>query len=77
MSPEVSLLLELWENFKTYIPVKERGVFAEEMLSQFEDHVDISDIEIYKNEFDKHMKAAIISHFQDEDDGDDDDGEWG
>lgn len=74
MSPEVSLLLELWENFKTYIPTKERGVFADEMLSLFEDHVDIDDIEVYKNEFDKHMKAAIIAHFQEED-GDDE--EWG
>jgi hypothetical protein len=75
MSPEVSLLLELWENFKTYIPTKERAVFAEEMLSLFEDHVDISDIEVYKNEFDKSMKAAIVSHFSEEEEDDEED--WG
>jgi hypothetical protein len=75
MSPEVSLMLELWERFKGYVPAKERPAFAEEVLTLFEDHVDVSDVEVYKNEFDTHMKAAIVSHF-DEEIEEDDDEDW-
>jgi hypothetical protein len=74
MSPEVALLLDAWDSIKAFIPVKERLHVAEELVRNFEDHVDISEAEDHANEFDSVMKAALISHFdiglEDEEDED-------
>jgi len=67
MSPEIALLNEVWEKVKDYIPKKERVVTAEAVLQTFEDHVDMAEIELYKNEFDSSMKAAILSNLDLED----------
>jgi hypothetical protein len=74
MSPEVALLLDLWDSVKAFIPAKERLHVAEEMVRTFEDHVDISEAIDNANEFDSIMKAALISHFDiglDEDEDED------
>lgn len=75
MSPEVALLHTVWELFKGYVPAKDKVDIADQLLKNFEEHVDIEDINVYKNEFDKPMKAAILELFPDED-ADDDDDEW-
>lgn len=74
MSPEVSLLNEVWEIARRHVNKKDRLEVADSVLRTFEEHVDIADIELYKNEFDSPMKAAIISLFdclEDEDEEDD------
>lgn len=76
MSPEVALLNEVWEIVKSNLPAKERLPVAESLIRCFEDHVDITDVEVYKNEFDKVMKTALISHFAEFEDDDEDDDEW-
>lgn len=76
MSPEVSLLCELWDKVSPFIPKKDRVDVAEEVLRTFDDHIDISEAEEHYNTFDNVMKAALVSHFDigldDEDDEDED-----
>jgi hypothetical protein len=74
MSPEVSLFLETWNLFINHVHIRERLSVAESMLEIFEDHMDLSELELYKNEFDRPMKAAIVSKLHDEldDDAEDD-----
>lgn len=75
MSPEVALLEELWASLKPYIQKKDRLEAAETIVRTFDEHLSIDDIDVYKNEFDSAMKAAIVSHFDyldDDDDLDDD-----
>lgn len=79
MSPEVALLAEVWEAVATHIPKKERLLVAEQLVRLFDEHVDISEVEISLNEFDGVLKTAVVSHFdlllddpdeyEDEDDG--------
>jgi hypothetical protein len=64
MSPEVSLLYDVWDSIKTYIPKKERLHVAEELVRTFEDNVDISEVEEHVNTFDSVLKAAVVSHFE-------------
>lgn len=75
MSPEVALLNEVWEIMKGHVPQKERLQEAERLLRLFDENIDCGDIHMYKNEFDKVMKTAIVSYFdegvEDEDDFDD------
>ena len=71
MSPEVALLSETWQLFKNNVHIKERTEMAEALLELFEEHIDISDLETWKNEFDKSMKVAIRSRYEDELDEDD------
>lgn len=71
MSPEVSLLSEVWQMVKNHIHTKERLDVAEDMLRIFDEHVDLSDLEVYKNEFDRNMKAAILAHYGEDDPEDD------
>ena len=73
MSPEVALLSETWQLFKNSVHVKERIEMAEALLELFEEHIDISDLETWKNEFDKSMKVAIRSRYEDELEDDEDD----
>lgn len=73
MSPEVALLSETWQLFKNNVHIKERIEMAEALLELFEEHIDISDLETWKNEFDKSMKVAIRSRYEDELDEDEDD----
>jgi len=74
MSPDVALLSEVWDLVKNFVHIKERFDVCDGMLKAFEEHSDISDIEMYKNEFDRIMKAAIVAHFSDDllDEDDDD-----
>lgn len=76
MSPEVALLMEVWAIVSTQIHAKERALTAETLLRAFDEHLDISDIEIFKNEFDRPMKIAIRSHFEDALDDDDEADDW-
>ena len=76
MSPEVALLLDVWDTIKSQIPAKERLHVAEEVIRTFDDNVSISEVEDHLNEFDTVMKAAIVSHFDiGLDDGEDDE-DW-
>lgn len=76
MSPEVALLLETWDNIKSYIPKKERLNIAEVLVRTFDDNVDISEVEDNIMEFDSVMKAALVSHFDLLEDNDDEDEDW-
>jgi len=71
MSPEVALLSETWQLFKNHVHIKERIEMAEALLELFEEHIDISDLDAWKNEFDKSMKVAIRSRYEEELDEDD------
>lgn len=73
MSPEVALLHDLWDSIKSQITSKERLAVAEEMVRCFDEYVDITDYGVDINEFDKTMKAALLSHF---DDGEEEDDEY-
>ena len=77
MSPEVALLSEVWSIVKSHVHTKERVEVAESILCAFEDHVDISELEIYKNEFDSSMKAVIKARSEDYGDDEDEDDDWG
>ena len=76
MSPEIALLSETWELVKTHVNSKDRLHVAETMLRLFEENIDIQDIDIYKNEFDKVMKTAIVTYFDEGGDDEDDDDEY-
>lgn len=77
MSPEVALLHEVWATVKLHAPKNASVELAEALLRCFDDGSDIEDIETDINEFDKVMKAAIVSHYgYDDDDTDDTDDEW-
>jgi hypothetical protein len=76
MSPEIALLSETWELVKTHVNSKDRLHVAETMLRLFEENIDIQDIDIYKNEFDKVMKTAIVTYFDEGVDDEDDDDEY-
>jgi len=76
MSPEVALLLETWDNIKSYIPKKERLNIAETLVRTFDDNVDISEVEDNIMEFDSVMKAALVSHFDLLEENDDEDEDW-
>jgi len=77
MSPEIALLNETWDLVKSHVSSKEKLEVAETLLRLFEENIDISEIHIHSNEFDKVMKTAIVSYFdegvEDEDDDYDDD----
>ena len=78
MSPEVALLSEAWELVKPLIPAKDRLHIADSLLRLFDESIDIAEIEIYKHEFDKVMKTAIVRYYDDEgleDEDEDGDGE--
>lgn len=72
MSPEVALLSETWQLFKNNVHIKERVEMADALLDLFEEHIDISELETWKNEFDKSMKVAIRSRYEDGLDEEDD-----
>lgn len=72
MSPEVALLLETWDIVKGQIAKKEQLHIAESLVRSFEDHIGIDDVQDHLNEFDRVMKAALVSHF----DLGDDDKDW-
>ena len=77
MSPEVALLNEVWEVVKQHLPKKDRVQVAEDVLRCFQDNVDMSDLELYKNEFDSPMKTAILSLNDEwEDPEDDEEEDW-
>lgn len=76
MSPEISLLGELWDTVKPHISQKEQVEVAEAFLRLFDEHVGLDDIDAYKHEFDPSLKAAIVSYYEDYD-SDDDDDEYG
>jgi len=76
MSPEVALLEELWASLKPYIQKKDRLEAAEMIVRTFDEHLSVDDIDVYKNEFDSVMKAAIVSHFDYLNDDDDDDDDY-
>ena len=78
MSSEVALLNEVWEIMKGHVPQKERLHESERLLRLFDENIDIADIHMYKNEFDKVMKTAIVSYFDEgvEDDDEYDDDEY-
>jgi hypothetical protein len=73
MSPEVALLQEVWGIVKPYVHAKEREEVAEEVISAFEEHVDLEDLEVYKNEFDSAMKVAISARLEEEEYDEDED----
>ena len=73
MSPEVALLNEVWESVKGHIAQKEK------LLRLFDESLDMHEIDAYANEFDKVMKAAIVSYYDDgyeEEDYDDYNSDW-
>ncbi len=77
MSPEVALLHDVWSTVKIHAPKGASVELAEALLRCFDDGSDIEDIVTDINEFDKIMKAAIVSHYgYDDDDTDDTDDEW-
>ncbi len=77
MSPEVALLHEVWTIVKLHAPKNASVELAESLLRCFDDGSDIEDIVDDASEFDKIMKAAIVSHFgYDDDDTDDTEDEW-
>ena len=78
MSPEVALLHEVWETVKLHAPKNASVDLAEAQLRCFDDGSDIEDVVDDANEFDKIMKAAIVSHFggYGDDDTDDTDDDW-
>jgi hypothetical protein len=76
MSPEVALLDEMWDALKPHIQKKDRLEIAEMIVRMFDEHLNIEDIEVYKNEFDSVMKAAIVSHFDYLEDAEEDEDEY-
>lgn len=76
MSPEVALLHEVWDSVRTHIAIKERLSEAERLLRMFEEHIDLSDIEENAHEFDKVMKAAIVSYYDEGYEEDDEQDEY-
>ena len=63
MSPEVALLSETWEIVKGQIARKEQIHVADALVRSFEEHLGIEDVQDHLNEFDRVMRAAIVSYF--------------
>lgn len=73
MSLESSLLGEVWDTVKPYVPKKEHMEVAESLLRLFDDAVGLDDLSSFQDEFDPTLKAAVVAHLKDLDDPDDDD----
>ena len=76
MSPEVALLSEVWDTVKEHISKKEKVNVAESILRCFEENVDMSELNLYKHEFDSAMKTAILSSGDYDEDAEDEDWDY-
>jgi len=75
MNPDITLLVELWEGMKTYIPVKDRIQAAEHIVGLLDERLDLGELEDYLEMFDSVMKNAIKGYYGFDDDTDDED-DW-
>jgi hypothetical protein len=75
MNPEIELLNEVWDIVREHVAKKDRVLVAEEILRSFDAHMDMSEIDLYKNDFDTSMKAALLAFTGDEESELDDDWE--
>lgn len=76
MSLESSLLGEVWDTVKPYVPKKEQVEVAENLLRLFDDAVGLDELEVYKHEFDSTLKAAVVAYQGEDEQDDDDDHGW-
>ena len=63
MTPEVALLISVWDKVRYHISAKERLPIAEELVYVFDENVDITDAEHELNELDSILKTAVITHY--------------
>ena len=63
MNPELALLIEVWDKFKSHVAKKDKLGVAEDLVRLFDEHVDIVEAEHELNELDSSLKAVVISHF--------------
>lgn len=63
MSPE--FFSEVWSTLKSYIPVKERDDAAMQLVSLYDEYMDIDDLRHLESP-DKHLDAALSEFFEDE-----------
>jgi CRISPR/Cas system CSM-associated protein Csm2 small subunit len=75
MSPELSLLSEVWTMVRPHVGRKEQLEVAEGLVRAFDEALGgIDDADSYLDEFDSVLRAAFVSHYG-IDDLDEDD-EW-
>ena len=66
------LLIELWAQLKSHIPVKERLEVADVIVTIFDEYGQI-DSDILKEDTDKALRAALRSRLSEDEEGTDDD----
>ena len=73
---ESEQLFEMWENLKSYIPVKDRLEAGEVFIRMLDDSgMSSDDIEILVDG-DNTLQAALDNFFEDEEDFNDDEEDW-
>ena len=72
MNPDVQVLVSIWDTLKTFIPKKDRIEAAEHLVRVVDEELDLVGIEDDVNSFDTVLKAAVKSHFDVEEEEDDD-----
>lgn len=66
------LLIELWAQLRSHIPVKERLEVADLIVTIFDEYGQI-DSDILKEDTDKTLRAALRSRLSEDEEGTDDD----
>lgn len=76
MSPELSLLADVWAMVRPHVNRKEQLEVAEQMVRTFDEALGgIDDADGYLDEFDSVLRAAFVSHHGIEELDEDDDWE--
>lgn len=73
MTPETSLLLEVWETVKGQIHEREQDAIAQEIIECFDNNVSMEDWGSIAYTCDETLKNALNSYFEEDDEDDDDD----
>lgn len=64
MSPELSLLAEIWAMVRPHVGRKEQLEVAEQIVRAFDEALGgIDDADSYLDEFDSVLRAAFVSHY--------------
>ena len=76
MNPDIQVLISVWDTIKTFIPKKDRIEASEQLIRVLDEELDFVGIEEEFSSFDSVLKAEAKSHFDVEEENDDEGFDW-
>jgi hypothetical protein len=77
MTPELTLLLEVWETVKPHVAAKERLHLAESLVRSIDDNLHFDeDADVMKEIGDRALRTALLTYFDVDDEDDEDLDSW-